>query len=71
MFWKHVAAHTLLTAFPGCLRCACSAPPLQGEWLRSYQSMAERPHTQPPGADELGPVPPSNAYVRRVKGTHW
>lgn len=43
----------------------------RGEWLRSYQSMAERPHTQPPGADELGPVPPSNAYVRRVKGTHW
>ena len=25
----------------------------------------------PAAADELGPVPPSNAYVRRVSGTHW
>jgi citrate synthase len=43
----------------------------RGEWLRGYQTMAERPHQQPPGTDELGPVPPSNAYVRRVSGTHW
>jgi citrate synthase len=43
----------------------------RGEWLRGYQALAQRPQVVDPKADELGPVPPSNAYVRRVSGTHW
>ena len=43
----------------------------QGEWLRSYQPMGERTQKVQPGADELGPVPPSNAYVRRISGSQF
>lgn len=56
---------------PSTKRCRLCCPPPQGEWLRGYQTMAERPHKAAPGSDELGPVPPSNAYVRRVSGSHW
>ena len=44
---------------------------LQGEWLRHYSDLSERPAQAAEGADDLGPVPPSSAYTRRVAGTHW
>ncbi|PSC76850.1 citrate synthase [Micractinium conductrix] len=40
----------------------------RGEWLRGYQPVVARPQQPPPGTDEMGPVPPSNAYVRRISG---
>lgn len=43
----------------------------RGQWLRGYQPMGQRPAAADPGADQLGPVPPSNAYVRRVSGSQW
>ena len=50
---------------------ASSCTRVQGEWLRSYAPMAQRPQVPDPQADQLGPVPPSSAYVRRVSGTSW
>lgn len=42
-----------------------------GEWLRSYENLEARPSEGPAGADDLGPVPPSAAYVRRISGSKW
>lgn len=41
-----------------------------GEWLLEYQPLESRPREGPPG-DDLGPVPPSAAYQRRVAGSNW
>eukprot|EP00887_Chlorella_sp_A99_P004780 scaffold4.g4780.t1 len=52
----------------------------RGVWLRQYQPLAGRRPGSPAGApgdageedeDALGPVPPSNAYVRRTSGSGW
>jgi citrate synthase len=42
-----------------------------GEWLHGYTPLEARPREGPPGGDDLGPVPPSAAYVRRVSGSKW
>jgi citrate synthase len=41
-----------------------------GRWLEPYVPLAARPE-EGSGGDELGPVPPSAAYTRRVAGTNW
>lgn len=47
----------------------------RGEWLRDYVPLHERGGGGGGGGrveeDDLGPVPPSNAYVRRVAGVNW
>jgi len=43
----------------------------RGEWLRQYAPLEARPREGPPGDDDLGPVPPSAAYQRRVAGSNW
>lgn len=42
-----------------------------GEWLRRYTPLESRPANGAAGEDDLGPVPPSAAYVRRTQGTRW
>ena len=42
-----------------------------GAWLLDYIPLAARPKEGPPAGDDLGPVPPSAAYTRRVAGTNW
>lgn len=39
-----------------------------GHWLRSYTSMPERPKFS---TEVFSPIPPSNAYRRRVSGSNW
>jgi citrate synthase len=48
----------------------------RGVWLRDYTPASERPAmaTTPPaggGGDAPAPLPPSNAYKRRVAGENW
>lgn len=40
-----------------------------GEWLRDYQPLSSRPKDVP--GEDLGPVPPSAAYNRRIAGSNW
>lgn len=40
-----------------------------GEWLRDYKEMESRPNDIP--GDDLGAVPPSAAYNRRIAGSNW
>lgn len=40
-----------------------------GNWLRDYEPIDSRKTEG--SEDDLGPVPPSAAYVRRVAGTNW
>lgn len=42
-----------------------------GEWLLPYVPLAQRPKEGPREGDDLGPVPPSAAYTRRVAGSNW
>lgn len=47
-------------------------PCLQGEWLLQYKPISERPpEAEEVGAEDLGPVPMSKAYVRRISGKNW
>lgn len=40
-----------------------------GEWIRQYAPIEAR--TAGNDEEDLGPVPPSAAYVRRTAGTNW
>jgi citrate synthase len=42
-----------------------------GVWLRKYENLEVRPSEGPADGDDLGPVPPSAAYVRRISGSKW
>lgn len=46
----------------------------RGEWLREYAPLEERKERSGSGQggeDDLGPVPPSAAYQRRIAGVNW
>lgn len=44
-----------------------------GEWLRHYDPLSDRRGgpQEPDASNAMGPVPPSNAYRRRIAGTNW
>lgn len=43
----------------------------RGVWLRHYDSPNQRTAVTKPAEEQLTPLPPSNAYARRVAGENW